>query len=63
MDIHGTGTYVEVYNKNFPWKSTIHVGKYTNPMDPIGKGLLTFMFPGYSKGFEFIFMIQFSLGF
>ena len=20
------------------WKSTIHVGKYTNPMDPLGKG-------------------------
>ena len=34
IGIHATGivTYIYIYHK----KSTIHVGKYTSPMDPIG---------------------------
>ena len=32
--IHGTG----IFYLHLPNKSTIHVGKYTNPMDPTGIG-------------------------
>ena len=35
--IHWTGIFTYIYHK----KSTIHVGKYTSPMDPMGCGVLS----------------------